>query len=93
MMGKMIQRDLRNGATLVVNIKLPTEEKLSLKVECLSILTKEKIVQLLQLFRGLTEIQPPLLIKKNAQLEKMLFIVSLPIIGNSQKVLKKRLLK
>lgn len=93
MMGKMIQRDLRNGVTLVVNTKLLTEEKLSLKVECLSILTKEKIVQLRQLFRDLTEIQPPLRIKKNAQLGKMLFIVSLPIIGNSQMVLKKRLLK
>lgn len=91
MVGKMIQIDLRNGATLVVNLKLLMGEKLLLKVECLSILTKEKIVQLLQLFRERTEIQTPLQIKKNAQLGKMLFIVSLPIIGNFQKVLKKSL--
>ena len=90
MMEKMIQRDLRNGATLVVNMKLLMEEKLLLKAECLSILTKEKIVLLLQQFRVLTETQQPLPIKKNAQLGKMLFIVNLPIIGNFQKMLKKR---
>ena len=90
MMGKMIQRDLRNGATLVVNLKLLMEEKLLLKAECLSILTKEKIVLLLQQFRVPTETQQPLPIKKNAQLGKMLFIVNLPIIGNFQKMLKKR---